>query len=234
MKMSTAGLPKPPPEGLPRLSRRQAGWLLVLTLGSIALSLLFDRLVGQFIPLAPTAIRDFIAARGPWGPLVYVAVLALAIVVTPIPSVPLDIAAGLAFGLVWGTIWTMVGALLGAVVAFLLARWLGRRWLARRVSPTTLAQLDAWTERLGGRVLFLARLLPVFNFDWVSYAAGLTSMSLRTFVVATAAGVFLPVVGIVYVGDQLLVHPGRAALVFGGLVLAVVLPLLYWLRRESG
>ena len=229
---SSAGPPKPPPEGLPRLSRGQAGWLLALGLGSVALSFLLDRLVGQFVPLAPTAIRDFIAAQGPWGPLVYVAVLALAIVVTPIPSVPLDIAAGLAFGLVWGTAWTMIGALLGAVIAFLLARWLGRPWLARRVSSTTFAHLDAWTQRLGGRVLFLARLLPVFSFDWVSYAAGLTSMSLRTFVVATAAGVFLPVVGIVYVGDQLLVRPERAALVFGLLLSAVLLPLLYWLWGE--
>ena len=228
--------PRPAPRTpvlLPRLRRRQAGWVLAIALASIALSAVIDRLVGQFISLDPTAIRDFIAARGPLGPAVYVGLMVLAIVVTPIPSVPLDIAAGMAFGLVWGTIWTMLGALLGAVVCFALARWLGRPWLGRRLPATSLTQIDTWTERLGGRVLFLTRLLPVFNFDWVSYAAGLTPMPLRTFIVATTTGMFLPVIAIVYVGDQLLLYPGRAALVFGALVLAVILPLLYWLWRDG-
>ena len=223
--------------GLPRPSRRQALILLAIALGSLLLSFILDSLLGQVLPLDPEVLRDWLRARGAWGPLLYILLLATAVVVTPIPSVPLDIAAGLAFGLVWGTIYTLIGAELGALVAFALSRHYGRPWLANRMRPETLAQIDYIAERLGVRGLFLMRLLPVFNFDWVSYAAGLTQMSTRSFALATLLGMTAPVIGIVAVGDALVSDPSRAALIFGVLVGLAIFPLLWWSiwpdRRES-
>ncbi|MDQ3549365.1 MAG: TVP38/TMEM64 family protein [Chloroflexota bacterium] len=214
--------------GLPRPTRRQAWILLVIALGSVALSFAIDGVLSQFIPLDPASLRDWLDGLGGYAPLIYILLLATAVVVSPIPSVPMDIAAGLAFGLVWGTIYTLIGAEIGALVAFGLARRFGRPWLVRQFQPTTVAQIDRLSDRLGVRGLFLTRLLPVFNFDWVSYAAGLTRMPLRSFAMATLAGMTLPVIGIVAVGDALVTNPSRAALIFGGLLLLVVVPLLWW------
>lgn len=214
-----------------RPTRRQALVLLAIALASIVLSFSFDHLLGDLLPLQPLALRDWLQGWGVAAPPVYVALMALAIVVTPIPSLPLDIAAGLVFGIFWGTVYTLIGAQLGATICFVLARRFGRRWLARRLPPSATAHVDLIADQIGAPTLFLMRLLPVFNFDWVSYAAGLTRMPLRTFSLATFAGMLLPVIAIVAVGDALLTNPGRAALIFGALVLLAVLPLVYWMFR---
>jgi len=95
---------------IPHLSRRQAAYAVALTVASLVLSFALERLFGKFFNLEPLAIRDWLQGWGALAPAVYVLLMVLAIVFTPIPSVPLDIAAGLAFGLFWGTVWTLVGA----------------------------------------------------------------------------------------------------------------------------
>lgn len=218
--------------GIPRLSRRQAAHVVAFTVAGLVLSFALERLFGRFFDLEPLAIRDWLRSWGALAPAVYVLLMVLAIVLTPIPSVPLDIAAGLAFGLFWGTVWTLVGAELGALIAFWLARRLGRGWLARRLGQERIEKIDALTERMGGRAVFLMRLLPAFNFDWVSYAAGLTSMSVRTFAVATFLGMLPTVVAIVAVGDLLVSRPGWPALIFGALFVLWAVPFLWWLHPQ--
>ncbi|MBI2941092.1 MAG: TVP38/TMEM64 family protein [Chloroflexi bacterium] len=214
---------------VPRPTRKQAMSLLAVALASVALSFVVDRVFGVVLPLDPLVLRDWLRGWGAAAPLIYIGLMALAIVVTPIPSVPLDIAAGLVFGLFWGTVYTLIGAQLGATICFALARRFGRPWVERRLPRQAVASIDQMVDRLGASTLFLMRLLPVFNFDWVSYAAGLTRLSFRTFTLATFGGMLAPVIAIVAVGDALISNPGRAALIFGLLVLLAVLPLVGWI-----
>ena len=208
------------------LGRQEAKWLLILALASIVAGLLIDYLVGRAISLDPERIRDWLDGLGFWAPAAYMVILALAVVISPIPSVPLDIAAGLAFGLFWGVIYTLIGAEVGGLVAFGLARRLGRPWLAGRLPAGAMTRIDELADRLGGRALLVMRLLPVFNFDWVSYAAGLTTISTRVFAIATFVGMIPPVVAIVAVGATLPTRPELSAAIFGGLVLMVFVPIL--------
>ncbi|HEV2108277.1 MAG TPA: TVP38/TMEM64 family protein [Thermomicrobiales bacterium] len=219
------------------LQRQEAKWLLILAVASIVAGLLIDFAVGRAFSLSPESIRNWLDGLGFWAPLIYMVILAVAVVVSPIPSVPLDIAAGLAFGLFWGVVYTLIGAEVGGLVAFGLARWLGRPWLARRLPPAAMSRIDALAERLGGRALLVMRLLPVFNFDWVSYAAGLTTISTRVFAIATFVGMIPPVIAIVAVGAILPTRPGLSAAIFAGLVLMVFIPvlaaLLPWRKRST-
>lgn len=203
-------------------------------LASIAAGLLFDAVFGQLIPLRPEPIRDWLDGLGLWGPLVFILLMVTAIVVSPVPSVPLDIAAGLAFGFVWGTVYVLIGAELGAIIAFLIARWLGRPRLARWLPEPAMARIDELTARAGVRALLLMRLLPVFNFDWVSYAAGLTPISFRAFALATFAGMIPPVMAIVAVGSTLPGNPVLAGVIFAALILAVLIPLVSPAFRGMG
>nr|MDQ3328912.1 hypothetical protein [Chloroflexota bacterium] len=84
---------------LPALTRGQVGVVFVVALVSLLLSFLFERLFGVLVPLDPEAIRAWLRGWGAWAPVIYISLMVLAIVLTPLPSVPLDIAAGLAFGL---------------------------------------------------------------------------------------------------------------------------------------
>lgn len=76
--------------------------------------------------LQPDRISQWLNDAGPMAPVLFIGVMASAVVISPIPSLPLDIAAGTVFGPIAGTLYASIGALLGAMVSFLIARFLGR------------------------------------------------------------------------------------------------------------
>jgi uncharacterized membrane protein YdjX (TVP38/TMEM64 family) len=133
-------------------------------------------------------LRNHIARLGAWGPLLVIGLMVLAIMVSPIPSAPIAMAAGAAYGHVWGTLYVLLGAEVGALAAFGMARWLGgetlRRWFGEQLSLGLLGSQNA----LMGMVL-LSRLLPFISFDIVSYAAGLTPLTWWRFALATLIGI---------------------------------------------
>ena len=134
------------------------------------------------------ALREDIASLGAWGPITIIALMVLAILVSPIASAPIAMAAGAAYGHTWGTLYVLLGAEIGALAAFGLARWLGaeilRRWFGERLSVGLLGSQNA----LMGIVL-VSRLLPFISFDIISYAAGLTILSTWRFAIATLIGI---------------------------------------------
>ncbi len=207
-----------------RFTPKRAWGLLGLLAVGVAISYGVDWVIGRFVDLDAERVEGWIAGFGMLAPLVYIALLASTVIFTPLPSVPVNIAGGLAFGVVMGTVYTLIGGMIGATVNFYVARRLGRGFVERRLGARSMAHVDGIAERMGARLVFLTRLIPLFNFDWVSYAAGLTRLSFRTYVVASLLGMLLPVIGIVYVGDVLLTHPGRSALVFTMLVVWSAVP----------
>ena len=206
-------------------ARHEARALLGLIAASLALALLLDPLLGRFLDWNPVSVRDSIRRAGALAPVVYVGIVALAIVIPPLPSIPLDVAGGLAFGLWWGITLTLVGDLLGAAIAFSIARRLARPRLHRVAGG---AALEALVAGLTPRRLVGIRLLPTFSFEVVSYAAGLSRMSLPAFLVATLVGVAGPASLLVALGDALLGHPRLVLGVFGLLLAITVVPLVWW------
>ena len=138
--------------------------------------------------LNEAALRDHITRLGTWGPLIVIGLMVLAILVSPIPSAPIAMAAGAAYGHVWGTLYVLLGAEIGALAAFGLARWLGgetlKLWFGERLSVGLLGSQNALTG-----IVLVSRLLPFISFDIVSYAAGLTLLSSWRFAIATLVGI---------------------------------------------
>ena len=81
--------------------------------------------------LHPKRIVEYLDTWGPLGPLVFMIMMATAVVVSPIPSLPLDLAAGAAFGPLLGTTYAVVGAEVGAILSFLIGRFLGKDLISR-------------------------------------------------------------------------------------------------------
>lgn len=180
--------------------------------------------------LNPAHLAGSLQSLGPWGPLMVIVAMATAVIIPPIPSLPLDLASGAAFGPLLGTTYAVIGAAIGAIVSFLLGRTLGREGISR------LFRIDAvfcegCSDRHVGLVIFLARLIPVFSFDVVSYGAGLTTVSLRTFSLATIAGMIPPTFAFTYLGSSV---PSAEWLLIGsaGLLVAFFLFLPVWLKRH--
>ena len=136
----------------------------------------------------PDAIKHYVEAAGPWGPIVFVAAQFLQILVAPIPGQAVGVIAGALFGPWLGLLYSMVGAILGFTTVFVLAKLLGRPFVERFVKKKDLDKFDAITKKAGALVLFLIFLLPGFPDDVICYLAGLSNLRIRTLVLVSIAG----------------------------------------------
>jgi len=134
-------------------------------------------------------LKEQINDLGLLGPLTVIGLLALAIVISPIPSAPIALASGAAYGHWWGTLYVLIGAELGAFIAFFIARALGYEILQNWFGKDRLEQGLLGSQNALMGIVFVTRLLPFISFDLVSYAAGLTSLSIWRFALATLAGI---------------------------------------------
>ena len=134
-------------------------------------------------------LLDWLDALGIWGPLLFIMVMML-VVVLLLPGVMFTAGAGFVFGVVEGTVCVVVGTTLGAALAFLIARYL----FGDRASQFVLrrARLRLVSEELtphGWKIVLLTRLVPFFPYKLSNYFFGLTQFSLRGFMGGTFVGV---------------------------------------------
>jgi uncharacterized membrane protein YdjX (TVP38/TMEM64 family) len=166
-------------------------------------------------------VRDYILSFGLWAPIASCFLMVLQALVAPVPSFLVTFANGLAFGVFWGWMLSLFGHVLAAAVCFWISRALGREPVEVLVGKTGLQSADRWFARWGMYAVFVGRLVPGVAFDVISYAAGLTRMRFRNFLVATALGIFPQTFLYSYLGRQ---APEYVALflVTSGLVVAGV------------
>lgn len=166
-------------------------------------------------------LRDYIVSFGFWAPVASLFLMVLQALVAPVPSFLITFANGLAFGVFWGWMLSLAGHVLAAAMCFGISRSLGRVPVEVLVGKTGLESADRWFARWGMYAIFVARLIPGVAFDAVSYAAGLTRMRFRNFIVASALGILPQTFLYSYLGRQ---APEYVALflVTSGLVVAAV------------
>jgi uncharacterized membrane protein YdjX (TVP38/TMEM64 family) len=175
-------------------------------------------------------LRRFIASFGIWGPIIYLTVWTLAPALF-LPGLPITLAGGVLFGPFWGVVYTGLGATLGATLAFLVARYLARDWVAAQLAGTKLGSLDDKVAQHGWKIVAFTRLIPVFPYFLLNYAFGLTRISLGAYVIAT----FLPcswTVAFVYFSSHILdIIQGKISrgFVIGVILVALVslIPVIY-------
>jgi uncharacterized membrane protein YdjX (TVP38/TMEM64 family) len=184
------------------------------------------RWIGSFI--------QWVQAFGAGGVSIY-AMFYVAGVVLFFPGIILTAGAGLLYGVVLGTIIVSPASVLGATLAFLIARYVARDWVSRKLEKyPNFRAIDRAIEKNGFKMILLLRLQPVVPFNLLNYALGLTRIRLRDYVMASWIGMFPATVLFVYLGsvlhsvsDLLQGHLGSgkwgAALFWGGLAAAIVL-----------
>jgi uncharacterized membrane protein YdjX (TVP38/TMEM64 family) len=170
---------------------------IVIGLALLAAVILGGRQIAGYIP----RFAEWVASLGAWGPVVFILGYAVAAIAF-VPGLLLTLAAGAIFGLVKGTIYTLIGATLGASGAFLVARYVARGAIERRISSyPKFAAIDKAVGREGFKIVALLRLSPVFPFNLLNYALGLTKVRFLPYLAACAA--MLP-------GTILYVYYGKA------------------------
>lgn len=190
------------PEGFVRRNKRTFVIRLVagvVVAGAVALALLLTgrgEILWQFFS-DRERIQQFVDSAGLLAPTVYILLLVVQAVVAPLPAPAVAMAGGYSFGTVEGFFLTWAGALLGGVFSFGLSRLFGRNFV---VTSARLEKLDRYVQAHGAILIFVLRLIPLVSFDAISYAAGLSGMSFRKFLLATALGMAPGTFVFVYLG----------------------------------
>src|SRR5262247_1701048 len=152
-------------------------------------------------PVLLARALDGLARLGPWGPVLFVLLYVVATVLF-LPGAILTLGAGFIFGVVRGAILVSIGATLGATAAFLVGRYFARGWVAKRIEGNArFRAIDEAVAREGWKIVGLMRLSPVFPFNLLNYAFGITRVSLRDFALASWIGMLPGTVMYVYVGS---------------------------------
>ena len=138
---------------------------------------------------------------GMWGPVVLVGVYILACVLMA-PGSLVTLGAGFLFKVVVGTVAVSVGSTLGACAAFLLGRTLARKWVSEKVAGNArFGAIDEAVGREGFKIVLLTRLSPIFPFNLLNYAYGVTRVSFRNYALASWIGMLPGTVMYVYIGS---------------------------------
>lgn len=181
--------------------------------------------------LTPQGLQQVITDAGTLGILVYIAVIALAVVISPIPGTPLTIAAGAVWGAVPAGIYSVIGGFSGGLIAYFIGRTLGRS-AVKALTGKIIYFSKERGEWLLGVLIFVTRLLPVLSFDLISYGAGLTGLSLPIYALSTLLGMIPSTLLLTYLGEAFTV--GLPLAIALSVVFIALLGLLPWgIRRYN-
>ena len=147
----------------------------------------------------------WLGSLGPWAPIGYVILYALATVAF-VPGAIFALVGGALFGPVWGSLWNLLGATLGATLAFLVARYIVGDWVGRKAGGLLKRLIDG-VDAEGWRFVAFVRLVPLFPFNLSNYVLGLTRIPLHHYVIATLVCMAPGAVAYTWLG-----HAGRGAL----------------------
>lgn len=173
--------------------KTKIGWSIA---GGIAASTVFVGLVVAvlvYFDLQDAVIHflRWLDDLGLWAPILFTLVMAL-IVVFLLPGVLFTTGAGFVFGVVTGTITVVAGTTLGAALAFMIARrTFGDRAAEYVLNNPQLQVIDEELPPYAWKIVLFTRLIPFFPSKLSNYFFGLTSVSLRAFVLGSLIG-FVP------------------------------------------
>lgn len=176
--------------------------LFVVLLAGVVLAVLYrDRFDAQ-------ALAVWTESAGAAGPLLFMLIYAIATVLF-LPGSVITLAGGALFGPVFGTFYNLTGATIGATLAFLVSRYLASDWVASRTGGR-LKQLISGVEEEGWRFVAFVRLVPLFPFNLLNYALGLTRIPLLQYIVASYICMLPGAIAYTYLG-----YAGREAVAGG-------------------
>ncbi|WP_214851788.1 TVP38/TMEM64 family protein [Exiguobacterium sp. s193] len=199
--------------------------LKIISIVAIVIGLIwFSR---SYLNISPTEIKEWILSFGMWAPILYIVLYTVRPLIF-FPASVLSITGGLAFGALMGTVYTVIGATLGAVVAFLVAKKLGKGVIKNGAGKVD--QIQQQLEQNGFIYVLIFRLLPIFNFDLISYAAGLSKVRLLPFFLATLIGIIPGTFAYNFLGSSIVSKDPR--IIIGAIIVFLILTIVPWYLQK--
>ncbi len=128
---------------------------------------------------------QWINSLGAIGGIVFIGIYIIATLAF-LPAALLTLGAGVIFGVTWGSVYVFIGATLGAIAAFLVGRYLAQGWVKEKISSyKKFAIIDKAVSKEGLKIVLLVRLSPLFPFNLLNYALGITSVSFQDYLIGS-------------------------------------------------
>jgi uncharacterized membrane protein YdjX (TVP38/TMEM64 family) len=184
---------------IPKHQLRLNGKLKLLLLSFLIVILMIVAKQFNFSTVLNTLVL-WVESLGIIGPIAYMIIYNLATLLF-IPGSLLTLKGGCLFGVFWGSVYVLIGATVGATLAFLIGRYYTRDWVARQIAqhPKFQAINQAITKE-GWKIVLLTRLSPIFPFNLLNYALGVTQISLKDYILGSL-GIIPGTVMYVYIGS---------------------------------
>lgn len=129
------------------------------------------------------ALSGFLTKVGIWGPIIFIIIQLVQVIIPIIPG-GISCAVGvLVFGPYYGFVYNYLSICAGSIIVFLLARRFGMPFIRKLFKEETITKYEEWLDKGNKFDMFfaLAILMPVAPDDFLCYFAGLTKMSLKKF-----------------------------------------------------
>lgn len=164
--------------------RRFNSKLKLVLIGGLLVSLIVATKHFNVRELLQTSLI-WVESLGFLGPIVFIVIYNLATLLF-VPGSLLTLKGGCLFGVFWGSVYVLIAATFGATWAFLIGRYLYRDWVCRKIQSNPKFQaIDEAVKREGWKIVLLTRLSPIFPFNLLNYAFGVTQISLKDYVLGS-------------------------------------------------
>ncbi len=173
-------------------------WLFIPSVTSF-----INHSLSAFLAVDQHGIERFIHSYGSQAAVVSFLLMIFQAIAAPLPAFLITFANASLFGAFWGGLLSWSSAMVGAALCFYIARILGREVVGQLTGKAVLKSVDSFFARYGKHTILVCRLLPFVPFDPVSYAAGLTSLRFRHFILATGLGQLPATIVYSWVGSML-------------------------------
>ena len=184
---------------------------------------------------SPEVIKHYIQSFGPWALFVYIVLYALNAISLLPPIGFMSLAAGFIFGPFQGTIGIMMGSFLGTTATFYISRLFGRKFVESLIKGKG-KEFEEKINREGFLTILFMRLIPLFPWEIINYASGLSKVKYRDFILATMIGIFPAVIIQTFFSDRLAHFDIRDPKLFAaiaGFVVLISVPAIYLKRKKN-
>jgi uncharacterized membrane protein YdjX (TVP38/TMEM64 family) len=178
-------------------------WLkwLGLAIGLAAVIILVKQFhIAELIQANLKSALTWVEGLGAIAPIAFILIYNIATVFL-IPGSILTLGGGVLFGIGWGSFYVIIAATLGATIAFWIGRNFARDWVSQKISNyPKFEAIDRAVAKEGFKIVALTRLSPLFPFNLLNYAFGITQVSLKDYILGSI-GMIPGTILYVYIGS---------------------------------
>ncbi|NVM20366.1 MAG: TVP38/TMEM64 family protein [Desulfobacterales bacterium] len=180
----------------------------------------------------PEQVRTLLRAWGPiGGPLAFMGIQILQVVFAPLPGEASGFIGGYIFGTIPAFVYSSVGLTAGSMINFTLARFLGRRYVAKLIPAGHLSKFDSVARHQGAILFFLFFVVPGFPKDYLCIFLGLTSLSVKVFSLMAGIGRMPGTLMLSLQGAHVFQQNYATLILLVAISLALVIPAYFWRER---